>query len=148
MDGTVRYTGKDIREYDLDSYRTHIGTVFQDYKIFAATVGENVIGGEYTDDQKENVLTALQAAGFKEKVVSLPDGVNTMLTWEFDQKGVVFSGGENQKIAIARALARQCDLIIMDEPSSNLDPLSEYELYLRLLEQGRDKTLIMISHRL
>ena len=148
MDGTVRYNGKDIREYDLDSYRTHIGTVFQDYKIFAATVGENVIGGEYTDDQKENVLTALQAAGFKEKAVSLPDGVNTMLTREFDQKGIVLSGGENQKIAIARALARQCDLIIMDEPSSNLDPLSEYELYLRLLEQGRDKTLIMISHRL
>ena len=147
--GQVLFNGVDAREYDLEEYRNRIGTVFQDFKIFAATVAENVMNGEYDPERdKDTVLQALQAAGFGEKLEELPRGVDTVLTREFDKNGTNLSGGESQKVAIARVFAKPFDLIIMDEPSSALDPVAEYELNQAILQYAADKTVIFISHRL
>lgn len=147
-DGAIFYNGTDIRNYDISSFRAHIGSVFQDYKIFAATIGENVMGGTYTDAQKEAVESALTAAGFFEKYQKLPQKADTELTREFDEKGINLSGGEGQKIAIARAFAQNSDILILDEPSSALDPIAEYELNKTIEAAAKDRTVIFISHRL
>ena len=146
--GEILYNGKNIIEYAPESYRKHIGAVFQDYKVFAATVAENVMGGEYTDADEETVMSALKAASFDEKLKDLPNGIGSQLTTEFSKDGVGLSGGESQKIAIARVFARPFELIIMDEPSSALDPIAEYELNQSILENAEGKTVIFISHRL
>lgn len=148
-EGQILLNGTDIREYDLDAYRNCIGTVFQDFRIFAASVAENVINGIYDEQKdKETVLTALEAADFTERLSRMEHGVDTMLTREFDDKGVNLSGGEAQKVAIARVFAKPFELIIMDEPSSALDPVAEYELNQAILRYAADKTVIFISHRL
>ena len=147
-EGEVLYNGRNLREYKIDGYRDHIGAVFQDYKIFAATIAENVLGGPYTEDKEQAVLSALHSASFEDKLAKLPQGIHTQLTREFDKEGTELSGGESQKIAIARAFARPFDIIIMDEPSSALDPIAEYELNRSMMEDAHDKTVIFISHRL
>lgn len=146
--GEILYNGRNITEYAPNKYREHIGVVFQDYKIFAATIGENVMGGEYTEADEEAVMSALRAASFEEKLKQLPDGIRSQLTTEFSNEGVGLSGGEAQKIAIARVFARPYELIIMDEPSSALDPIAEYELNQSILKNVEGKTVIFISHRL
>ena len=148
-EGEVLVNGINIKEYDLSDYRQHLGVVFQDFKIFAATVAENVMNGHYDEKtDKETVLAALEAAGFGEKLATLEKGVDTVLTREFDKKGTNLSGGEAQKVAIARVFAKPYQLIIMDEPSSALDPIAEYELNQAILKYAADKTVIFISHRL
>ena len=148
-EGQILMNGRDIREYNLEEYRQKIGAVFQDFKIFAATVAENVMQGDYNPEtDKETVLRALDLAGFSGKLAELPQGVDTSLTREFDPKGTNLSGGEGQKVAIARVFARPYDLIVMDEPSSALDPIAEYELNETIREQTEGKTVIFISHRL
>lgn len=148
-DGQVLMNGKDIREYNLEEYKSRIGTVFQDYKMFSATIAENVVNGEYDpENDRETVIKALDAAGFGEKLSELENGIDTMLTREFDEKGTNLSGGEQQKVAIARVFAKPFELIIMDEPSSALDPIAEYNLNQAILQYAADKTVIFISHRL
>lgn len=147
-EGEILYNGQDVRSFDPESYRQHIGAVFQDYKIFAATLAENVMGGEYHEQNEKTVLQALRAASFEEKLQTLPQGIHSHLTREFNKKGVGLSGGEAQKVAIARTFARPYELIIMDEPSSALDPIAEYNLNQSILESAADKTVIFISHRL
>ena len=144
----ILYNGTDIREFDTDSYRSRMAAVFQDYKIFAATVGENVLGDLCTEADREWVERALSQATFDDKLATLSDGIDTVLTREFDEDGTNLSGGEAQKIAIARVFARDCDLIIMDEPSAALDPIAEYTLNRHIAEYAADKTVIFISHRL
>lgn len=146
--GEILYNGRNIKEYAPEKYREHIGAVFQDYIVFAATVAENVMGGEYTEADEEKVMSALKAASFDEKLKSLPNGIHSQLTTEFSKEGVGLSGGESQKIAIARVFARPFELIIMDEPSSALDPIAEYELNQSILKNAEGKTVIFISHRL
>jgi ATP-binding cassette subfamily B protein len=148
-EGLVLWNGRDLREYDTEQLRGRIGTVFQDFKIFAASVGENVMGGRYDpESDEETVRTALDAAGFTEKLRELERGIDTTLTREFDDHGTNLSGGEAQKVAIARVFAKPFELIIMDEPSSALDPVAEYELNQAILRYAADKTVIFISHRL
>ncbi|MBO5415964.1 MAG: ABC transporter ATP-binding protein [Clostridia bacterium] len=148
-EGAILLNGVNIKEYELTEYRNCIGTVFQDFKIFAASIAENVMNGIYDEKRdKETVLRALDAAGFTEKLNTLDDGVDTVLTREFDDKGTNLSGGEAQKVAIARVFAKPFELIIMDEPSSALDPVAEYELNQAILRYAADKTVIFISHRL
>ncbi len=148
-EGAVLLNGTDIREYDLTEYRNHMGVVFQDFKIFSASIGENVMNGAYDESRdKETVRKALDAAGFTEKLETLPNGIETTLTREFDDNGTNLSGGEAQKVAIARVFAKSFELIIMDEPSSALDPVAEYELNQAILKYAADKTVIFISHRL
>ena len=147
-EGEILYNGQDVRSFDPESYRQHIGAVFQDYKIFAATLAENVMGGEYHEQDEEQVMHALRAASFEEKLQTLPQGIHSPLTREFNKQGIGLSGGEAQKVAIARTFARPYELIIMDEPSSALDPIAEYNLNQSILESAADKTVIFISHRL
>ena len=147
--GEVLYNGKSAKDYDISAYRAKIGCVFQDFKIFSSTIAENVMAGDYDDaTDAENVSSSLEAAGFNDKLNSLSDGTQTMLTREFDKKGTNLSGGESQKVAIARVFARPYELWIMDEPSSALDPVAEYELNQSILKYAEEKTVIFISHRL
>ena len=142
-DGKITIGGRDIRDATVLSHRERFSAVFQDFCIFSATVGENVALSKDFDEKR--VLTALKTAGFDKE---LPDGVNTVLLKEFSENGMVLSGGEQQKIAIARVFYKNCPYIILDEPSANLDPEAEYKLNTAISEGCRDKTVIFISHRL
>ncbi|MBR5452440.1 MAG: ABC transporter ATP-binding protein [Clostridia bacterium] len=147
-EGEILYNGKPLTEYEIPSLRSRIGTVFQDYKIFAASIAENVMGGEAEESDRETVIDALTKATFSDKLSSLEKGIDTPLTKEFSEDGTELSGGESQKVAIARIFARPYELLIMDEPSSALDPIAEYKLNHTILEYAKDKTVIFISHRL
>ena len=141
--GSIKIGGRDIREETVASHRNRFAAVFQDFQIFSATVGENVALCKEYDAQR--VWEALESAGFTKE---LPDGLDTILLREFDEEGVMLSGGEQQKIAIARAFYKKCPYVILDEPSANLDPVSEYELNHAMMTGADDKTVIFISHRL
>lgn len=141
--GSIEIGGKDIRDVTVESHRARFSAVFQDFQIFGATVGENVALEK--DFDEERVLDALKKAGFTKH---LPNGVNTVLLREFDDDGLMLSGGEQQKIAIARAFYKNCPYIILDEPSANLDPVSEYELNKAISRTCDDRTVVFISHRL
>lgn len=147
-DGEILINGTNIKEYRLDMLREKIGAVFQDYKVFAATVAENVLADVYTPDKREIVINALNDSTFGEKLDTLPNGIDTELTREFYNTGTELSGGENQKIAIARAFARNNELIVMDEPSSALDPIAEYNLNVGIDKNASGKTVVFITHRL
>lgn len=102
-----------------------------------------------TKEEEEQVRNALHKAGIGEKVDKLAQGIHSHLTHEFDDKGVILSGGEAQKIAIARVFAKEdAEILILDEPSSALDPYSEFNMYQNMMEAAQDKTVIFISHRL
>ena len=118
--------------------------------MFSMSVADNVVLGEnIPPEKKEEVVTqALQLSGVYEKVMSLPKGIDTTLTREFDDEGAVLSGGEFQKIVVSRAFARDCPVKVFDEPSSALDPIAEYMLFDNILKACRDNTLLFISHRL
>ena len=141
--GSIEIGGRDIRDVTVESHRARFSAVFQDFQIFGATVGENVALEK--DYDKERVMDALEKAGFSKE---LPDGADTILLREFDDDGLMLSGGEQQKIAIARAFYKNCPYIILDEPSANLDPVSEYELNKAISETCTDRTVVFISHRL
>lgn len=148
--GRICYDGQDIRDYEPETYRHSIGSVFQDFKIYAATLKENVLLDISNESKEErfDVENALHAAHFTLNDKRLIYQVETSLTTEFEKDGVNLSGGESQKVAIARTLYRNQNLLIMDEPSSALDPLAEYKLNQELNEIAKDKTVIFISHRL
>ncbi|MBO5065712.1 MAG: ABC transporter ATP-binding protein [Clostridia bacterium] len=141
--GVIEIGGRDIREETVLSHRNRFAAVFQDFQIFSATVGENVaLSNDYDE---ERVWKALESAGFDKE---LPEGLQTVLLREFDEDGLMLSGGEQQKIAIARAFYKDCPYVILDEPSANLDPISEYELNHAMMTGADNKTVIFISHRL
>ena len=148
--GKICYHGKDIRNYQVMAYRRSIGSVFQDFKLYAATLKENVLMDveDGSRDENYNVEKALYDAHFTLENNRLFYQIETPLTTEFEKDGVNLSGGEAQKVAIARTLYRKQNMIIMDEPSSALDPLAEYRLNQELNEIAKDKTVIFISHRL
>ncbi len=147
-EGEILYNGINIKEYDLLKYREKFASVFQDYRVFAMTVSENVLTEEVTDQNKETAVNALKTAGAYEKIGRLPNKENSLLTKEFDTDGILLSGGETQKVTIARLFARDFDIAILDEPSSALDPVAESKMYDALIEGTKGKTVIYISHRL
>ncbi len=147
--GTITLDGTDIRKLDMKQYRQLYGAAFQDYQVFSMTIAENVLLREAKGEaDREMVIQALRKSGVYDKVMSLPHGIDTMLTREFDDEGAMLSGGELQMIAIARVFARDVQTVIMDEPSSALDPIAEYQLYESIRENCADKTVLFISHRL
>lgn len=146
--GVIRMNGRDIREYDLHAYREMFAATFQDFSIMGMTIKENVLMGRHYENEDELVERSLKRAGVYEKVQSLPDGIHTMMTKEFDENGAVFSGGENQKLAVARTFAKDSPVKIFDEPSSALDPIAEFELFRNIMKEGREHTMLFISHRL
>ena len=147
-EGEILYNGINIKEYNSDSLRRRFATVFQDYKTFALSVNENVLCREVTDEDGETAEIALKSSGAWDKIKTFPDKGDTLLTKEFDENGAGLSGGEQQKIAVARMFAKNFDIAILDEPSSALDPIAEYNMYENLIKGTRDKTVIYISHRL
>ena len=150
--GSILADGVDIRDYDVRGYRESIGTVFQDFQIFAGSVRENVLMDlpDSFDRQKqdERVLQALEDSGLSRRVQRMPEGLDTCLTTETMENGINLSGGESQKLAIARVFYQKAGLMILDEPSSALDPIAEYQLNHAMLSATEDKTVIFISHRL
>ena len=147
-EGEVLYNGINVKEYDADSLRRRFATVFQDYKTFALSVNENVLCHEGDDEEKLLAKQAMIQSGVWDKVKTLPNGADTVLTREFDEKGAGLSGGEQQKAATSRMFARDFDVAILDEPSSALDPIAEYKMYENLIKATENKTVIYISHRL
>lgn len=148
--GNILVDGIDIRDYDIKQYRNSIGTVFQDFKIFAGNVRENVIMDVWkeNDDDEENIRQSLCDSGLLKRIEAMENGLDTELTTEIMDNGVNLSGGEGQKLAIARVFKQQAGLMILDEPSSALDPIAEYQLNHAMLSATKDKTVIFISHRL
>ena len=148
-EGEILINGENIKNYRLSSYRNLFGTVFQDYRLFATTVAENVmLRGDITDEDRAAVKDALTRTGIYDKVEALSNGVDSNVTREFDNEGAMFSGGEAQKISIARIFAGNQEIVIMDEPTSALDPIAEQEMYRNMFEACAGKTVIFISHRL
>lgn len=142
-DGEILIDGENIKDVTVSSHRDRFAAVFQDFQTFACSVGENVALDENIDS--EAVLEALRHSGFSKE---LKHGTDTELLREFDDEGIMLSGGEAQKIAIARAFYKNCPYVILDEPSANLDPIAEYKLNQAMLTAAEHKTVIFISHRL
>jgi len=149
--GTIYFNNTPINEINHKTYRSNFSIVFQDFKYFSFTVAENVALDKYKEGSKqidEKIISNLKKAGTWEKINSLPNGINTNLDKIFYEDGVILSGGENQKLALARALFRDTGIIMLDEPSSALDPISEDELLNSFKEIASNKMVIFISHRL
>ena len=147
-EGEILYNGINVKEYNVASLRNAYATVFQDYRNFAVSVNENIMCHECTDEEKELAEKALRQIGVWDKISSLPNGADTVLTREFDVEGIGLSGGESQKISVARLFARDFQIAVLDEPSSALDPVAEYQMYENLIKVTENKTVIYISHRL
>lgn len=142
-EGSITADSIDIRNWNIKSYHSNFAAVFQDFSLFGATLGENVSMGEKPDSEKAKA--ALKESSFGKE---LENGTDTVLLREFDENGVSLSGGEAQKVAVARAFYKDCPFAILDEPSANLDPVSEYSLNEAMSKAANNKTVIFISHRL
>lgn len=146
--GEILVNGRNIKEYNLKEYRRLFAAAFQDYKVLALSVKDNVLMENKCENEDEAVIEALKKVGVYEKIKTLPNGINTILTKEFDENGAILSGGQYQKIAVARTFVQNCPIKVYDEPSSALDPIAEYELYENIMKENKNKTMIFISHRL
>lgn len=145
--GVIYINGRDIFEYDHAQYMRQVAAVFQDFKLFAFSLEENITGLAPGDDP-QGAARELEAVGFGEKLQRLPDGLATLLGKAYNEEGTEFSGGEQQKVAIARALYKDASLVILDEPTSALDPLAEAEIYEHFNALIGEKTALYISHRM
>lgn len=147
-EGAIFLDGVDIRNYDVEEYRRYIGVVFQDFQLFAATAAENIVMDRLGKGYEKAALEAAKRSGFLEKLETLSKGLHQELTREFSEDGVELSGGEEQKLAAARAFYKEAGIVFLDEPSSALDPLAEYRLNRAMQEVAKEKTVLSISHRL
>lgn len=145
-EGEIRLNGIDIRKYDYDEYLSLFSVVFQDFRLFSLPLGENVAAA--SDYEEAKVKKCLEEAGFGERLDRMPRGSATCLYKEYDTKGVEVSGGEAQKIALARALYKDAPFIVLDEPTAALDPVAEAEIYTKFNSIVGDRTAVYISHRL
>ena len=144
--GEILLNGINIKEYDVEEYRSKIGVVFQDYNIYAATLLENVQLNIADESKKEVVQKALEKSGFPMEI--FPRRLDTQLTTEFEEEGVNLSKGESQKVAVGRVFYKENPVLILDEPSSALDPISEYNLNKSMFELAANRMIIFVSHRL
>ena len=145
-EGCIKVNGIDIRMYNYQEYCALMAVVFQDFCMFAFPLGENIAGS--SKPEIPYVLDALQKVGLGDRAAELPDGLGTFVGTDFSGSGVAFSGGERQKMAIARAIYKDAPFVIMDKPTAALDPLAECEVYAGFDQMVGKKTAIYISHRL
>ncbi len=145
-EGEILLNGIDIRKYNYKDYVSLFSVVFQDFQLLSQPLGSNVAGRSQVDESR--AIQALQDAGFGDRLALMPNGLETFLYRDLSADGVEISGGEAQKIAIARALYKNAPFIILDEPTASLDPIAEAEIYSKFSEITGDKTSIFISHRL
>ena len=142
--GVILADGIDIRKYDVKKYRDTIGTVFQDFQVLAGNIKETVLLDIEDCGKEKDITQALSDSGLLKRVSCMPRGLDTKLTTEFAEDGINLSGGESQKLAIARVFYKNAGLMILDEPSSALDPIAEYQLNHAMLSETMDKTVIFI----
>jgi ATP-binding cassette subfamily B protein/ATP-binding cassette subfamily C protein len=145
-EGTIYLNGVDIQDYDYDQYAEMFSVLFQDFALFVMPLRDNITLGRNIGDKE--IITALEQSGFKDRLARLEKGLDTPVYKTFDETGFEPSGGEGQKIAMARALLKGAPVVILDEPTAALDPRAEYEMYMRFNEMVHGKTAIFISHRL
>ena len=145
-EGTILLNGVDIRKYDEQEYRRLFSVVFQDFRIFSFALGENIAGSMQVD--KERAMDAICRAGLEGLYRKMPDGLVTMIYRDFSDTGMEISGGEAQKLAMARAIYKDAPFVILDEPTAALDPVAENEIYTGFHEIIGNKTALFISHRL
>ena len=146
--GNVLVGGIPISSYREDSYRDAVNMVLQHYALFAFTIGENVLMHHIvSEEDRKTVEEALRAVGLWDKVSALPNGIDTEVTREFSS-GVILSGGEQQKLALARAYAQKSQILILDEPTSSLDAFAEADILSQLYKAGEKKTIILVTHKL
>ena len=147
-EGSILVGGAPISRYREDAYRNAVNMVLQHYALFAFTIGENVLMRRVVSEEDRRIVEeALRAVGLWDKVSALPNGINTEVTREFSS-GVILSGGEQQKLALARAYAQKSQILILDEPSSSLDAFAETDILRQLYQAGQDKTIILVTHKL
>lgn len=147
-DGEILMGGANIKEYDLQSYRDCFGTVFQDFKMFSLSVKDNVLLRPSEEGDDERVEQALKESGAYERVCKMEHGLYSILTREFDDKGENLSIGEQQKLSLARIFADRTPYVLLDEPSSALDPIAEYTMFENMMRATEGRSVIFISHRL
>lgn len=145
-EGAIYLNGVNILEYDLKEYLDLMSVVFQDFKLLAFSIRENIVFNQ--EAAEDDIIKVLQEAGFDQDLVKLPKGIDTPIYKTFEEDGIEFSGGQSQKIAIARSIYKDSPIVILDEPTSALDPIAEYDIYHRFNQMVGDKTTIYISHRL
>lgn len=145
-EGQILLNGRNIYEYNEEEYNSFISTVFQDYKLFSFSLKDNILLGK--TENPEDINIALKKSGFSQRLKTLDNGLDTLYSKEFDKNGVELSGGESQKLAIARACYKDAPIIILDEPTASLDAVAEYEIYAGFEKLVENKTAIIISHRL
>ena len=145
-EGQILLNGVDIRQYNYESYMALFSVVFQDFKLLSFSLGQNVAAASHYDEKK--VRDRLVKVDLGDRLEKLPNGLDTCLGKEFDEEGVLLSGGEAQKTAIARALYYDAPLVVLDEPTAALDPVTEMENYKKMDEIAENKSVIYISHRL
>lgn len=144
--GEILVNGQDIRQLDLTNYQRIFGTVFQDFTLFAWSIKDNILMGAPLDKAKMKLV--LSQVELSDRIRQLPQGLETSISQELDESGVEFSGGEKQKIAIARALYRDAPIVVLDEPTAALDPVAEANIFSKFNELTAGKTAIFISHRM
>lgn len=144
--GSILLNGRDIWDYDYGEYMGYLAAVFQDFSLFAFSLAENVAGSrEY---EGERVLAALEKVGLSGLVAGYPKGISQPLFHDFDEEGVDISGGEAQKLAIARAVYKDAGIMVLDEPTAALDPYAEHEIYENFGKLAEGKTVLFVSHRM
>lgn len=146
IEGEILLNGINIKKYDYNEYLSIFSVVFQDFKLFSFSLGQNIAAT--VDYNKAKVEECLKQAGIGERYSKMENGAETCLYKDFDEKGIEISGGEAQKIALARALYKNAPFIVLDEPTAALDPIAEFEIYSKFNEIVGSKTAIFISHRL
>lgn len=147
-EGEILFNGTNIKDIDYDQYMNLYAAVFQDYKMFSFSIKENIVWGDNSDFARLKTLNLLEGIGMRDKLATLPNGIDTIIYKEFDSDGFEPSGGESQKIAIARAMAKNAKIVILDEPLSALDPKAEFEIFRKFDDLTNGKTAVYISHRL
>lgn len=146
--GEISLNGQNIKDFKAQDYREMYSTVFQDFKVFSLNIKENVLLRITEDGDDELVTSALKESGVYDKVSTIENGLDAILTREFDDKGVNLSIGEQQKLSLARVFATDTPFVILDEPSSALDPIAEYEMFENMMRATKGRSVIFISHRL
>ena len=147
-EGRITLNGVDIRQIRYDEYMKLIGSVFQDYKLLAFTLKENVAFQQAEAEKDEYIQDILLCSGLKNRLSTLPKGVETHVYRTFEENGFEPSGGEGQKIALARAIYKNAPVMVLDEPTAALDPRAEYEIYRNFAQLTQGKTTVFISHRM
>ncbi|MBO5166665.1 MAG: ABC transporter ATP-binding protein [Lachnospiraceae bacterium] len=146
--GEIKLGDHSIKEYNLERYREQIGVAFQDFCVYAASVRDNIVMDKSENIDENRLKDAVAQSGLSERVASMKHGLDTQLTQEFDTDGVSLSEGEKQKVAIARVIYADNNIVVMDEPSAALDPIAEYNLNQIISKLADEKTVIFITHRL